>query len=214
MACAIVRQNGKEYPATSATFSEGRLALSFGAAGAEAVLKVEPRSSWIRLTVESVKGAEIESLVFLNVPLTLQGRPEESFGACALSMNLITRVDQLPALQSELRAAAHRKFGIAGAKVALVGMPPGRMLAALKEVLAIGYLTHFDWGCKDGEHTGWAILEAGSKAEDQLLGQRAPDGRRAGSNAWFSGALAGSSFGIASSAPGSATPTASQRLMR
>jgi hypothetical protein len=36
---------------------------------------------------------------------------------------------------------------------------------ALKEALAIGYLTHFDWGCKDGVHTGWAILEAEDKAE-------------------------------------------------
>lgn len=39
---------------------------------------------------------------------------------------------------------------------------------ALKEVLAIGYLTHFDWGCKDGEHTGWAILEAENKAEAMM----------------------------------------------
>lgn len=36
---------------------------------------------------------------------------------------------------------------------------------ALKEALAIGYLTHFDWGCKDGVHTGWAILEAEDKAQ-------------------------------------------------
>jgi hypothetical protein len=36
---------------------------------------------------------------------------------------------------------------------------------ALKETLAIGYLTHFDWGCKDGAHTGWAILEAENKAQ-------------------------------------------------
>jgi hypothetical protein len=36
---------------------------------------------------------------------------------------------------------------------------------ALKEALAIGYLTHFDWGCKDGVHTGWAILEAEDKSE-------------------------------------------------
>ena len=120
-ACALVRQNGKEYPATSAALADGRLALHFGDAGVEAMVKVEPRTSWIRLTVESVKGAGLESLVFLNVPLTLKGRPEESFGACALSLNLVTRVDQLPALQSELRAAAHRKFGIVGAKAALVG---------------------------------------------------------------------------------------------
>jgi hypothetical protein len=39
---------------------------------------------------------------------------------------------------------------------------------ALKEVLAIGYLTHFDWGCKDGVHTGWAILEAEDKAEAMM----------------------------------------------
>ena len=135
-ACALVRQNGKEYPATSAALANGRLMLRFGDAGVETVLKVEPRASWIRLTVESVKGAEIQSLVFLNVPLTLKGKPEESFGACALSLNLITRVDQLPALQSELRAAAHRQFGIVGAKVALIGLPPGRMLTALKEVLS------------------------------------------------------------------------------
>jgi hypothetical protein len=134
-ACALVRQNGKEYPASSAALADGRLTLRFGDAGVEAVLKIEPRASWIRLTVESVKGPEIESLVFLNVPLTLKGRPDESFGACALSLNLITRVDQMPALQSELRAAAHRKFGIVGAKAALVGMRPDRMLTALKEVL-------------------------------------------------------------------------------
>jgi hypothetical protein len=36
---------------------------------------------------------------------------------------------------------------------------------ALKEVHAIGYLTHFAWGCKDGAHTGWAILEAENKAQ-------------------------------------------------
>jgi hypothetical protein len=39
---------------------------------------------------------------------------------------------------------------------------------ALKEALAIGYLTHFDWGCKDGVHTGWAVLEADDKAEAML----------------------------------------------
>jgi hypothetical protein len=36
---------------------------------------------------------------------------------------------------------------------------------ALKETLAIGYLHHFDWGCKDGVHTGWAVLEADDKAQ-------------------------------------------------
>jgi hypothetical protein len=38
----------------------------------------------------------------------------------------------------------------------------------LKEALAIGYLTHFDWGCKDGAHTGWAILEAENREQAML----------------------------------------------
>ncbi|MCI0450681.1 MAG: hypothetical protein L0Y79_13045 [Chlorobi bacterium] len=32
-------------------------------------------------------------------------------------------------------------------------------------ILAQGYLTHYDWGCKDGVHMGWAIVEADSKEE-------------------------------------------------
>jgi hypothetical protein len=39
---------------------------------------------------------------------------------------------------------------------------------ALKETLAIGYLTHFEWGCKDGVHTGWAVLEAEDKSQAML----------------------------------------------
>lgn len=31
---------------------------------------------------------------------------------------------------------------------------------ALKEVYAAGYITRFDWGCMDGDHTGWIVLEA------------------------------------------------------
>ena len=41
-------------------------------------------------------------------------------------------------------------------------------IRALKETLAIGYLTHFEWGCKDGAHTGWAILEAENKAQAMM----------------------------------------------
>jgi hypothetical protein len=38
-------------------------------------------------------------------------------------------------------------------------------IKALQETLAIGYLTHFEWGCKDDVHTGWAIMEAENKAQ-------------------------------------------------
>lgn len=41
----------------------------------------------------------------------------------------------------------------------------GDCVKALKQVEAAGYITHFEWGCKDGEHTGWIILEAENAKE-------------------------------------------------
>lgn len=133
--CALARRAGKDYPATGAALAGDHLTLRFAGTGVEAVLRVEPRPSCIRLKVEGIRGGEIDSLVFVNVPLTLRGRPDEPFGACAISLNLMTRVDQLPALQTELRAACERKFGLVGARAAIVGMPMARVLPALKEVL-------------------------------------------------------------------------------
>lgn len=132
---ALVRRGGQEYPVTTAALNGERLTFGFGGADLEVVLKVEPRPACLQVTVESLKGEAPDSLVFVNVPLRLTGKPEEPFGACAFSLNLFTRVDQLPALQTELRAACYRKFGLLGAQVALVALPPSRMLAALREVL-------------------------------------------------------------------------------
>ena len=30
----------------------------------------------------------------------------------------------------------------------------------LQDLHAAGYLHQFEWGCKDNDHTGWAIVEA------------------------------------------------------
>jgi hypothetical protein len=39
----------------------------------------------------------------------------------------------------------------------------------LKQLLYTGYITHFDWGCADGEHTGWAIIEAKDAKEATMV---------------------------------------------
>lgn len=36
---------------------------------------------------------------------------------------------------------------------------------AIEYVHAAGYLTHFHWGCKSGDHTGYVILDAKDKNE-------------------------------------------------
>lgn len=132
--CALARLDGKELAATAAAYSNGLLTIGLGGGQAEAVIGVEPRPEFIRLTVKSVR-PQLESLVFLNVPLSLSGRPAEPFGACALSLNLQTRVDHLPALQSELRASCYAKFGLTGSSVAIVAAPMPAMLPALQQAL-------------------------------------------------------------------------------
>ncbi len=44
-------------------------------------------------------------------------------------------------------------------------------LQALDETLALGsdVLAQYQFGCMDGDHTGWAIVEAGSKEEARRM---------------------------------------------
>ena len=133
--CASLRRNGVAYDATSASLAKGQLTVEFDKADAKAVLRIESRDAYIQLAVESISGDNVESLVFLNVPLTLRARPNEAFGSCALSLNVFTRVNQLPALQTSLQASCYAKFGILGAKVAVVATPMEKLLDALKQVL-------------------------------------------------------------------------------
>ncbi|MCL4787674.1 MAG: hypothetical protein KJ070_12915 [Verrucomicrobia bacterium] len=134
--CAFVRVQGKQHAATAASFTDDRLTLVFGDTGLSAVLNTDTHPFGIVLTVESVNGGGIDGLTFLNVPLTVKGRPDEPFGVCAHSLNLITRVDALPALQTELRASCEKKLGLVGAKVAIVAAPMEKMLPALQETLS------------------------------------------------------------------------------
>jgi hypothetical protein len=47
---------------------------------------------------------------------------------------------------------------------------------AIQQVLYAGYITHFDWGCMDGDHTGWVIIEADNAKQALMV---VPTGQRA-----------------------------------
>ena len=132
--CASVVQNGKEYHATSASLRNNLLFLGFGNSGVTAEINIEKAKDRITMEVASVKGAA-ESLTFINVPLKLEGMPYEPFAACVLSMNLFTRVQQLPALQTHLWAACYQRFGMKGAKITLLGVPPKEILPVIRTVM-------------------------------------------------------------------------------
>lgn len=41
-------------------------------------------------------------------------------------------------------------------------------LALIDELNAQGYLQHFDWGCRAGIHSGWAVIEAENEVQARL----------------------------------------------
>lgn len=38
----------------------------------------------------------------------------------------------------------------------------------IDQVINLGYITHYDWGCESGVHIGWAIIESESEEEALL----------------------------------------------
>ncbi|MFA6471644.1 MAG: hypothetical protein WCU00_06340 [Candidatus Latescibacterota bacterium] len=134
--CAQIRKDDKSYDVTKVTTNGGKIFLEFAGSGIGVSLLSTVKSKYILLEVELVNGGDIESLTFLNVPLNLIGKPTEPFGACSFSLNLFTHVEQLPAMQTHLWAACEKKFGIKGAKIAIVGAPTEDILATFREVLS------------------------------------------------------------------------------
>ena len=133
--CAKIKKDGKEYIVSSVTYNNSILKFTFANSNITADIKAEIQNKYILLEVLSVKGGDIESLTFINMPLTLKGIPNEPYAACVISLSLFTRVDHLPALQTNLHASCQKQFGIVGARAALIGVPQSEILPAIKDAM-------------------------------------------------------------------------------
>ena len=122
------------YNVTDVSLKGSLLKFKFGDTGTTVGLRVSKAKDYVSLKVESVDG-QADELTFVNIPLTLEGMPYEPFAGCVLSMNLFTRVRELPALQSNLRATCYKHFGITGAEVTLIGVPQKQILPVIRDVM-------------------------------------------------------------------------------
>jgi len=134
--CAHLKRGGKDFPATAAAFKGGLLALRFGDANVEAVIRITVKKTYFLWEVVSLGGEGIEEFVFADVPLTLRGSPGESLAAAALALNLRTLVREFPQPVSRLTASCFPRFGFAGAQVALIGCPAAELRRVMQEVVA------------------------------------------------------------------------------
>jgi hypothetical protein len=132
--CASIMSEGKEYSVNSASLRGNNLKLGFTKAGVTADISINKKKDRVVFKVTSVTGPA-ESLTFINIPLSLEGMPYEQFAACLLSMNLFTRVRQIPALQTDLWATCYNHFGMKGAEVTLLGVPLPKILPLIRDVM-------------------------------------------------------------------------------
>ncbi len=135
-ALARVKKDGQSFDATRFSFAENRMKLDFGDTGVTAEIIVHSYPHYSLLEVASVTGEGIEELTFVDIPLTLKGNLQESFAACALALNLKTNVNEIPGPNSRLRAMCYPRFGMEGAKVALIGCPQAQLRDVMKEVVS------------------------------------------------------------------------------
>ncbi len=133
--CATLSAEGKEYKVSKVSLKGTLLKFKFDGSGTTVGIRLKKSKDFINLKIESVEGPA-DALTFINIPLTLEGMPYESFAVCALSMNLFTRVRELPALQSNLMATCYKHFGIKGAEVTLIGVPQKQILPVIRDVMS------------------------------------------------------------------------------
>ncbi len=136
---AQAKVGGRLFPATKATFADGRLRVEFAGCGVSAAFAFTNMKH--SLTVEvlevlEVIGEAVEELLFANVPLTLKAEAQEPFAACALALNLQTDVRALPRAMSWLQASCYPRFGFTGAKVALIGCARNQLRTVMQQVVS------------------------------------------------------------------------------
>jgi hypothetical protein len=128
-----VKRDGKDYPATAVIFTNDLVMLRFADATVEAVIRITVKNTYFLEEVVSLTGPGVQEFVFADVPLMLHGSPEESFAAVALALNLQTLVPGIPQPGSHLHAACFRRFGFAGAQVAMIGCPSEKLRRVLQK---------------------------------------------------------------------------------
>ena len=139
---ATIKLSGKEFAATSCTFENDELFLSFQAARVTVAVKVLSRESYWVFEVESVSDPAVDELALINLAATstqyrsgisgLVGDDVFSVALRALDLKTNARIGGTPAM---LTAVFTRKAGLAGAKAALVASPTSVMRPALQEVI-------------------------------------------------------------------------------
>ncbi len=142
MPLASVRIGDRTIRRTRCSYQDGKLTIEFGKSEVRAVISVTARQRYLVFEVLSVEWADVDELTFLTLELPpgkyrnrMSGLVAgEEFGVCVRALNLDTQVT-LGGSPPTLRAIGSKKYGLAGAKAALVACPTRELRTVLQEMV-------------------------------------------------------------------------------
>ena len=142
-AFAAIRRQGKTHDATACTLADGQLTVKFGDSGVTAVLKATAKKHYLVFEVASVSDPKVEELDFAAFRVALAKHlsgisgvaSDDDFAACVRALNLQANLALHGGPSPLFQPTCYAKYGLVGAKIALVGCPTPRLRPVLQEVV-------------------------------------------------------------------------------
>jgi hypothetical protein len=137
-----LRKDGREHKPSVCSFADGKIVVEFEELNFTATIKVGVKSHYLVFEVDSVSDEDIDEIAFLSLRVKPMRRvsgmsgiaADNEFAVClrALNLQVGAHIGGSPPI---LRATCYPKYGIEGAKVALIGCPTRDLRSVLKEVV-------------------------------------------------------------------------------
>ena len=138
---AWLRKGGKAVSPIGCTASGDLVTVTFPE-GASIDLKVTPKGRWLVLEVASVRGGGAEELAFGSLRLVLEKHvswmsgvaSDGEFAVCVRALNLKANL-RLGGIPPHFEPTCYAKYGMVGARIALVGCPADRLRSVLQDLV-------------------------------------------------------------------------------
>jgi len=135
-----LRRNGKTCQPLACSLSAGRITVEFASPHVTVVCRVTAKRHYFVFEVVSVSDPRVDSVELLNLRVNLSKHrsytlcevSDEQFAACVRALNLQANARLWG---DQLHAMCTRRFGLVGAKVALIGCPRHELRHVLKELI-------------------------------------------------------------------------------
>jgi len=142
-AFAAIRRQGKTHEASACAFADGQITIQFGDSGVTAVLKATAKKRHLVLEVASVSDPKVEEMAFgafrvaasKHVSWISGVASDDEFAACVRALNLQTNLVLHGGPSPLFVPTCYAKYGLVGAKAALVGCPTAQLRSVLQDVV-------------------------------------------------------------------------------